>query len=357
MTSFYHLAGGPTWEVISQDTDLKHFHLLKNLVDQDVFWANVGWPEQHWQLPLGHRGYVLMVEGPEITWLEKQAARIDAPVIVLGMVNQYGYHCDDLIYVPWVEWHYQTKEMLAAFSWMPKTHCTHLVSSLSARVTQNKIWSTMALLDHVAEDQRLISISDRIDLKNVHDWTLTDNRVLDDLTQRYRRDLLGRPLMIDDFDHHRQSISNNHDYTSRAYRDAVFNVNNESWHYSFKHTPDRRWTYPGPFLTEKTMKCLLSETAIIANGQFDTYRTLESLGMEFDYGLDLSHDTEPGNIDRAVGMVDLIACLGNHGVDYWFDRTWQSRRHNREHIISGDFYDACESINLRSLDLIQQVLS
>lgn len=357
MTSFYHLEDGHTWEVISKHTNFKHFHLLQNLIGKDVFWANVGWPQQHWELPHGHKAYVVMVEGPEVHWIEQQASRMHAPVIVLGMINQYDYYCSNILYVPWIEWHYQTKTMLQTFDWSPKTSCTHLISSLSARISQSKIWSTMTLIDQIDQSQRLVSNSDWVENKNVHDWKLTGNIRLDDLTVRYQQHLLGHKLTVDDFNQQEQNSWINHDYTCKAYRDVVFNVTNESWHYSLHHAHDRQYTYPGPFLTEKTMKCLLSETAIIANGQFDTYRTLESLGMHFDYGLDLRYDCEPGNIDRAVGMIDLISQVSKHDRAYWFDRTWMSRKHNRQHIVSGDFYDACESINLNAMDLIQQVLS
>jgi len=357
MTSFYHLSGSSTWEVISRSTPLRDFDLLESLADRGVFWANIGWGEQDRQLPLGHRAYLVMVEGPEMSWIERQTRHIDAPIMVLGMMNSYGYQHQGITYLPWIEWHYQTRAMLKAFPWQPKTRCDYLASALSARVSQSKIWGIMALMDHINPDQLLISVGANIEPKDVHGWEPTNNPVLDDLTDLFRKQYAGSKISVDDFDLENQAATTNHDFRARPYSSVVFNINNESWHYSYTQTDNKQWIYPGPFLTEKTMKCLLSETAIISNGQFDTYRTLEALGLRFDYGLDLSYDADPGNLSRAQAMVEMIESLADHDLSYWFDRTSESRRHNRQHIVSGDFYDACQAINTRTLEQIQQMLS
>lgn len=357
MTHFYHLERGPTWKVISDQMDVGHFGLLRHLYDQDIFFANIGWQEQEWMLPPGHRAYMIMVEGPDTAWVLKQRQHITAPIFVLGMVNNYGFAVDNVLYVPWIEWHYQCREMLKRFPWSGKPTCKKVISSLSARVTQSKIWSSMTIVNSLPADSYIISLSNKVEEKNVHSWIPTNRPALDVLTQQYRESYLDHALVADRPDLHQQTPVINHDYTSRPYVDCVFNINNESWHYSYHQDNHRAFCWPGPFLTEKTMKVLCSETALVANGQFDTYRTLESLGFQFDYGLNLAYDAETGNLDRALGMIDMLNVIGLYNADYWFERTYHSRCHNRLHITSGDFFDVCESINQKSLDSIKQRLA
>ena len=347
---FYHLAGGPTWEVITEDTDLRDFQLLKTLIGRDVFWANVGWDCDKLNLPLGHKNYLVMVEGPELAWIEREAERLGRPIDVLGMVNDYGYSHPLVRYHPWIEWHYQTRRMIQAFPWAGKSDSCNIISALSARPTQSKIWVLVKLLRLFPQDQILVSLGANIEPKNVHGWKHTGCAELDDLTDEFVDKYLDKvSFSVDEFDAVKQDIKNNHNYNARPYRDVIFNINNESWHYSLHQVNERKFTWPGPFLTEKTMKCLLSETALINNGQFDTYRTLEDLGFKFDYNMDLGYDRLPENLDRARGLMTLLDNLSQMTVDQCAEATIDSRIHNRQHIVSGDFYDICEKKNLQTI--------
>lgn len=356
MTSFYHVAKGPTWAVIDDDMHFGHLTQLKSLIGQDVFFASIGWDQQDWTLPKGHRAYLVMVEGPETSWFVKQTQIVDAPIFVLGLANNYGFSHSGIHYFPYIEWHNQFQDMLDSFVWPGKSRCEFMISSLSARITQSKIWASMAIMDYLPKDHFIMSLNDRVELKNVHDWQKTQNASLDQLTNQFQNHFFGKTLSVDIIDFNHQTLEKNHDYTAFPYLKCVFNVNNESWHYSYHYENGRDFCWPGPFLTEKTMKVLLSETALISNGQFETYKTLESLGFKFDYGLDLSYDLIPGNIDRAIGMIELIKRLNDHDIDTWFDRTLDSRRHNRQHIVSGNFHDICESLNRSSVEKIHALL-
>lgn len=356
--SFYHLANGPRWSVIDENTDLGDFQLLKKLTNKDVFFANVGWTETDWHLPGGHHGYLVMVEGPEISWIEREAERIDRPIDVLGMVNYYDYAHPLVRYHPWIEWHYQTQRMVEKFVWQGKSQSLKLVSALAARPTQSKIWAAMALIKLFKEDQILVSLRADVEPKNVHYWQLSGRKELDQLTDKFVDDYLDKKsLEVDDFDFLNQTVDRNHDYNARPYRESIFNINNESWHYSLHQDESKDFIWPGPFLTEKTMKCLLSETALISNGQFDTYRTLEELGFIFDYGLDLSYDQLPGNLDRAQGLLDVVHKISSMSVSQCVDATNDSNLHNRRHIVSGDFYDICEKRNINVInDILEKIV-
>jgi hypothetical protein len=143
------------------------------------------------------------------------------------------------------------------------------------------------------------------------------------------------------------------DFHHSAYQCCAINVTNESFYNSDGWEANGRcFTYPGPFLTEKTLKCLLGETAFIANGQFQTYSTLCSLGFEFDYGLNLSYDNIKPDLDRLIAMFGLIQSLQSMGTMEIFENTRTSCLHNKEHVLSGKFYSISEKINQETVQYI-----
>jgi hypothetical protein len=96
----------------------------------------------------------------------------------------------------------------------------------------------------------------------------------------------------------------------------------------------------------------LGETAFIANGQFQTYSTLCSLGFEFDYGLNLSYDNIKPDLDRLIAMFGLIQSLQSMGTMEIFENTRTSCLHNKEHVLSGKFYSISEKINQETVQYI-----
>jgi hypothetical protein len=112
------------------------------------------------------------------------------------------------------------------------------------------------------------------------------------------------------------------------------------------------WIEPGPFLTEKTLKCLLSGTAFVANGQADTYSALSNLGLKFDYNFDLSWDKDIGNLSRLSSIIQLICWLKPYSAMEIFEMTKNSTEHNFDHVWSGEFYQECERHNFKSIEQI-----
>ena len=102
---------------------------------------------------------------------------------------------------------------------------------------------------------------------------------------------------------------------------------------------------PGPFLTEKTLKCLVGGTAFIAVGQYNTYASLEKLGLVFQYGLDLSWDRDPGNLTRMKAIVDLIQHISKYTAKELFEITAKSTEHNKSMVWSGEFGQRCQTHN------------
>ena len=103
---------------------------------------------------------------------------------------------------------------------------------------------------------------------------------------------------------------------------------------------------PGPFVTEKTWKCIISSTAFIPVGQMYTYHWLNTLGLKFDYGeLNLDFDNDPGNLTRLEKIVKLIESLQSWSAPDLYEMTRLSTEYNAEYVTSKEFWNTCERTN------------
>jgi hypothetical protein len=118
----------------------------------------------------------------------------------------------------------------------------------------------------------------------------------------------------------------------------------------------QEYIWPGPFITEKTLKCLLGATAFIPVGQFETYKTLTSLGLQFDYEFDITWDLDPGNLSRADSIIKLIDNLNEYTIDQLLTKTEQSTKYNQNHIVSDNFFNQCEQKNNESIAQIFKLI-
>jgi hypothetical protein len=120
---------------------------------------------------------------------------------------------------------------------------------------------------------------------------------------------------------------------------------------------NQEYIYPGPFITEKTLKCLLGATAFVPVGQFETYKTLEKLGFTFDYDFDTSWDLDPGDLTRCQRIINLIDWFNHCDIKTLTALTKDCNQYNQEHIISGQFFSRCNERNQESIEKINQLLS
>lgn len=134
-----------------------------------------------------------------------------------------------------------------------------------------------------------------------------------------------------------------------AYQDCVINCSNESINHSFQFEQGREKIMPGPYLTEKTYKVLMSGTALFAVGQYDTYHHLEQQGFRFDYPWSMDYDTTPRDIDRMTMMLCSLDQIQSTKTEYLAEHTLASRQHNRDWIFSGQWKDQAEIRNRRQI--------
>lgn len=321
---------------------------IKKLPDKRIYFALFQrWPNQ--DLPRGYDYYIVSfhLEVVDIAWLAKQ--QVTGPIIVLADGQSYNFKIPGVYFLTFFYWHYQLKQMQEWFGVKEKTNPKYKFSAVCNRISQSKVWITTKLLD-VARESSLIVLNSWLEEKNVHNWQDTGNTKLDQLTQVFRDQYLGQEIKIDDFDNatqNRQNITGNP--WQPLYQDCAVHFTNESFHYSGMVENEQQYTWPGPFITEKTLKCLLGGTAFIPVGQFETYRTLETLGLQFDYDFNTSWDLDSGNLSRAEGIVVLIDNLNQYNVEQLVSKTQDCNRYNQNHIVTGKFFEQCHQTNEESV--------
>lgn len=314
---------------------------------------------QHWgsveDLPAEYDYYILSyhLETVNLEWVKQQSVKLNKPILVLFDGQSYDTVIPNVTFVSFYYWHEQLRKMQKWFGIQDKPVPNYKFSAICNRGSQSKIWITTKLLE-TAKDQSLIALANWVELKNVHNWQLTGNNKLDELTNIFLNKYSDTTIRIDNFD---QSKDNHQRNTSNPWQpiltDTAIHFTNESFHYSFMGDN----IMPGPFITEKTMKSLLAGTAFVPVGQFETYKTLSQFGLEFDYGFDTSWDNDPGNISRFSSIVDLIDYLNTQSITSIIDETKHCSQHNQEWITSGNFYQRVDSSNQQSIQQIFDYIS
>lgn len=337
------------WKGKVQDISDRRMHWLNEL-GQNVYCALwQGWPNL--DLPLGYDIYVISfhLEAVDVAWINKQAIKVRSKIIVLSDSNYYdcvfpsNVHCYTYYW-----WHYQLEQLQEWFPHKQTKNINKKFSAICNRITQSKLLVTASLLE-IAYQESIIRLND---------WEGKDSRLktgnikLDNIVDNFYNKWFGTLIDLDDT----KDFINQQNYSANPWTDVyqccALHFTNESFHYSYMQDTTGHYRYPGPFITEKTLKCLAGATGFVPVGQFDTYNTFTQLGFEFNYGFDTSFDTDSGNITRLEKIVDLVHWLNNYSIEEIYNFTKTSSEHNQEHVYSNRFYKNCESHNNEIINAI-----
>jgi hypothetical protein len=217
----------------------------------------------------------------------------------------------------------------------------HKTSALVNRVSQSKAIVFAALMSILDKTDCVVSLNHKLRIDHpVHAWQLSGNEMCDCYTTMFKDCWLNKKISLPN------DNGIDHSYNNSAYQTAALNFTMESYHYSFMSNGTKTYVQPGPFVSEKTWKCLLSRTAFIPVGQVHTYRWFQQLGLKFDYGeLDLGFDDDAGNLTRLEKIVELIKSLRHWSAQDLYEMTLDSTLHNHELVTSTRFWDICEASN------------
>jgi len=351
------------WDGEAKDIKSLEFQWIKDIpgkVYTRLFQKFPSWTDKKNSPPLppGYDAYIVSfyLESIDLDYIKKCAEHISAPIFVLSDATVTNYHApDNIIFVTYYYWHHQLE---LAMQWFPrqeiKQSVTRKASAICNRITQSKMLITTALLEEFAPADRMIKLGTWMEEKNVHFRQPTGNKLLDDVADVFWKKYFGTTLEIDDFDN---STQNYQQHTINpwipALQDVALHFTNETIAYSYMQPEgENPYIYPGPFLTEKTLKCLPAGTAFIAVGQSDTYTALENLGLKFDYNFDLSWDKDAGNLSRMASIIKLIQWLKPYSAMEIFEMTRLSTEHNFDHVWSRGFYQECQKFNTKSIEQI-----
>jgi len=315
---------------------------------------------RHWgedckkDLPPGYDLYIVSyhIEAIDQQWLWQQSEHIQAPIVLLSDLNYYDWHRPVNVFpYTFYHWHHQLECLMDWFPDRVDKNIKYKASSVCNRITQSRLLIHTALSRYLDSSDLLLILGDWLEEKEK--WVDTPDVLLNDLAKDFFQNHYGKVIRIDDFVY---PVNNQPEYTGNPWhpmmQECALHFTNESYHYSYMQIKNDRFVFPGPFLTEKTLRCLVGGTAFVSVGQFDTYNTLKKLGLEFDYGLDLSFDAESGNFTRIRKIIDLIADLKKFTADDLFEMTKNSSIHNQNIIFGREFYRNCEHHNLGVLEKI-----
>ena len=334
---------------------------IENLKGKSVFVSlSTSWPVDTSSLPVdlmprGYKYYIFSGDSVMLSWIDQMAEYLQAPVIYLSLPKTYDYRSlsPNVHFFPFTFLHQMCSKIQQLDTTTTNKNIKYKVSALTQRVTQSKAIIFSAIKKYLDAQDCLLSLnSTNIALKNVHNWEPTGNSLCDEMMEEFFNNWQNQIFAVDDFFLNHTEYKQN-SFNHPAYTQAALNFAQESYHYSLQHNNGRQYICPGPFLSEKTLKCLLSGTAFISSSQFDVYGYLAESGMKFDYGaLDLSYDQDPGDLTRLTGVINLVKKLDQWSAQDLYNMTRDSSQHNQEVMLSGDFYRHCESQNQQSIEKI-----
>lgn len=324
---------------------------IANLKSKNVYlFLNQQW-QKNGQYPLlPHTGYDYYITSGDSLMFglpEHMISAVSGKIIHLtGCIIEDNFDSDRIMYVPYNTAHMRADRYKKLEDF--KKHIVYKASALTNRLSQSKAIVFAALMHYLGERDCAASL--RNDLyyeKNVHGWQPTGNTTCDYFTKMFFDQYKDKTysLEIDDGDLH--------GYNNSAYQQSALNFTQESYHYSFTVDGARAYVQPGPFITEKTWKCIMSSTAFISVGQCYVYRWLKSLGLKFDYGpLDLGFDEDAGNLTRLEKICHVIQSLQSWSAQDIYEFTKHSSEHNAQYVRSHEFWQRCEDSNEKTYALL-----
>lgn len=290
--------------------------------------------------PPGYDYYITHGDSYMFGWPEHLSKYVQGTIIHLtGPIMPDSFDTDRIKYVSYNNTHLRIAK-LPRINCPPKT-IKFKASALTNRISQSKAIVFAALMHYLARTDCVVSLrTGNFNEKNVHAWHSTGNAVCDYWMENFKNHWNNKEILLANDD----GVSTS--YNNSAYQCSALNFTQESYHYSFTMENNKSYIQPGPFITEKTWKVLVSATAFIPVGQCYTYRWLKSLGLKFDYGsLDLGFDDDPGNLTRLEKIVNLIKSLKQWSAQDLYEMTLESSLHNQEYVNSSAFWNTCEKTN------------
>lgn len=339
-------------EDFKQNTKLhKGYEWLLKINNQNIYLTLFQrWPEQ--DIPVEYDLHIISfhLEAVDVKWLERQSKRIKGEIIVLFDGFSNNYTIPRVRFLPYYYWHMQLDQI---FKWFPNAiekNITHKTSAICNRIQTNKLLIFTALAEHLSTDDCMLVLRDWLEDDNIHKITANQNDKLSDLYNIFFEKYYGKEYTIDDFTNELNFQKHTANPNQAYLQNCAVHFTNESFSTTSLHLYNGPYSsalrlHPGPFLTEKTLKCIAGCTAFIPVGQYYSYATLESLGFKFEYGFDTSFDLITDDGDRLNAIVSLIETFKDIDAQALYRMTKESTEQNYYYVKEGVFYREVEKLN------------
>lgn len=234
---------------------------------------------------------------------------------------------------------------------VPAIHRSKRLSSLTNKASFFKALTTAYLMRHAPQDEIVISWVNKKDYRCPSLDFLTvqavKNNKLHDLIDFYHTTLQHQSIVLDDFHETRFS---NYFCDIPAYTNCLVNSSNETYVRSQWHDG----LNPGPFITEKTWKPLISGCALLPQGAMQTYNYLENFGFNFDYPWPRDFDNVSGDIDRFLLFLENLDLIFRLDCNDLAKKIAPACEHNYHHIRSTRFFNLIAHLNAKNLEIFLQ---
>ena len=310
---------------------------------------NLAWPE--FNLPAHHNKYVVSfhTEYIDIDWLMAQSNAVyPKPVLAITDFEITPQEWpDNITFAQCITMHTQLEIAKTIYGiqnqpMQPK----YKISSLSYRVTQYKNFVTAYIKQYCNAQDIILSYHKKTNKQE--DWHgHTDVPHLQNLDLDLDKIFIN---IINEAKIVNNSPVENANWHVPADLDALFNLTNESFHYSASTRDEHVFINPGPYLTDKTFKPLLAGRPFVPVGQAHTIRFLNSIGFQTDFGIDFTFDSDTGDLSRIKGIFNAIDYICSESLDTLYANSVNSAVHNSQHISNGDLTEICNFLNKSGLD-------
>lgn len=263
---------------------------------------------------------------------------------------------DNVTQIPWISWGEQLSEAekisgVAAKPRIPNKK----ISSLANRHEYHKAAITAFILNNFLIEDIIISWHKGDDGKKI--YYLESDYSIDENIKKYltsEKFLQADSIKFDNFDSSLNTPKINiHWNDNNAYLNCAVNITNESTFSSLGQLNGQRSVIiPGPFITEKTLKPLLSGTAFLHVGQPFLLTKLNELGISTDFGFPDDYDNEPFEDERILKIYDSINFIMNTPLEKLYQNSYDAIVNNLDCIKSGTFYENCETHNKKNIKKI-----
>lgn len=327
----------------------------------DLDWGGI---TDQMSLPMGYEYYILHQYGEQVQFsiIQEQCERVSGLVIVLieGEINDMQRYFDDLgvknvLFLEFCTWHLNFRKM---YNWhgtnMTPKHILYKASSVSNRLDVHKIIIPTMIAEYIHNDA-MIFVNEWVEDETYLKKHIGNITLVNDMHDLFFRNIFKNPLYKDkNFNNKTDNFQKITSSPNQAILyECAINFTNETFARDFIVTG---YKYSGPFLTEKTLRCLYSETGFIAVGQHNTYKFLQDLGFEFNYDFDISWDSNEDISQRLKHINRLIVQMSSMSASDIFDMTEKSSKFNRRYILSDEFYKICNDRNNKTVEKIFSVV-